>query len=34
MEEELSITAISATNVKDPGTGLSPLMAAVDNTQV
>ena len=28
----LSITAISATNVKNPGTGLSPLMAAVDNT--
>jgi hypothetical protein len=30
--EELSVTAISATNVKNPGTGLSPLMAAVDNT--
>ena len=31
-ESPLSVTAISATNLKNPGTGLSPLMAAVDNT--
>ena len=30
--KELSVTAISATNVKDPSTDLSPLMAAIDNT--